>query len=112
MRLCYQLPYPPSVNKYWRRRGRGFYVCQEGLDFREAVHTVAPAAPITGRVAVEIHASPPDKRVRDLDNLFKCILDGLQHGGVIANDSQVKRIFAEWTDVSEGGNVVVSVEEF
>lgn len=85
------------------------YVCQEGLDFREAVKTVAPDEPMTGGVSVQIVASPPDNRVRDLDNILKCIFDGLQHGGVIKNDSQVKRIVAEWAEPSDGGNVVVSI---
>jgi crossover junction endodeoxyribonuclease RusA len=42
-----------------------------------------------GRLAVEIEAHVPDKRKRDLDNLFKAVLDSLTHAGVWADDSQI-----------------------
>ena len=41
------------------------------------------------RLAVEILASPPDLRARDLDNLPKGVLDSLTHAGVIRDDSDI-----------------------
>ncbi len=41
------------------------------------------------RIELCVDAFPPDKRVRDLDNLFKSLLDSLQAGGVFHNDNQI-----------------------
>ena len=38
-------------------------------------------------VIVDLHA--PDKRTRDIDNYLKSLFDGLTHGGVWKDDSQV-----------------------
>ena len=35
------LPYPPTVNTYWRRRGSTYFISEEGKRYRRAV---APAA--------------------------------------------------------------------
>jgi crossover junction endodeoxyribonuclease RusA len=35
-----------------------------------------------------VEAFPPDARRRGLDNLLKAPLDGLQHAGVVVDDSQ------------------------
>ena len=43
----------------------------------------------TGRVAVYVEAHPPDKRRRDLDNLWKGVLDAMQHAQVYVDDNQV-----------------------
>ena len=32
---------------------------------------------------------PPDRRRRDLDNLYKCLFDALGHAGVYEDDSQI-----------------------
>lgn len=39
-----------------------------------------------GRLAINVMACPPDRRVRDLDNLWKGFLDALMHAGVINDD--------------------------
>jgi Holliday junction resolvase RusA-like endonuclease len=40
----------------------------------------------------------PDKRHRDLDNLFKASLDALAAAGVIANDRHCRWIEARWIE--------------
>lgn len=107
------LPWPPSVNTYWRRRGPRYFVSAAGVEFREAVRaiTLGRVRRIDGPVILRLRAEPPDNRRRDLDNVMKALLDGLQHGGVYADDSQVKRIEAEMFEPVEGGRVIVTVEE-
>jgi crossover junction endodeoxyribonuclease RusA len=41
---------------------------------------------LSGRLAINILASPPDNRRRDLDNILKCLLDSLEHSGVVQDD--------------------------
>lgn len=97
MTLSFTLPYPPSVNTYWRHPSRGplagrHLISQEGRAYREAIRAhVAESSfgKITGLVAVDIEAFFPDRRKRDLDNILKSLLDSLTHAGVWEDDSQI-----------------------
>jgi len=87
------LPYPPSVNHCWaRNKNGGMRLTDAGKEFRLSVQLVvnrAGAPKLSGRLSVEIIASPPDKRRRDLDNTLKATLDALQHAGLYADDEQI-----------------------
>lgn len=87
-----ELPWPPSVNHYWRRVGARTLISREGRAYRTAVEQawlLSRHATLCGRLRVEIMARPPDRRARDLDNLLKATLDALQHAGAYADDSQI-----------------------
>jgi len=87
------LPWPPSVNTYWRHVGAKVLISAAGRQYREAICWQAKAErwPAWGasRLAVEIEAFMPDKRRRDLDNVLKAALDSLTHAGVWEDDSQI-----------------------
>ena len=86
------LQFPPSVNHYYRRVGSRTLISKAGRAYRKLlVSSLRPhfPQPMTGRLQVTIHAHPPDRRRRDLDNLQKCLLDSLQHAGVYRDDSQI-----------------------
>jgi len=87
------LPYPPSVNHYWKRGRRGqMFISPAGMRFRDAVILASRAeigGPLSGPVMLRLAIYPPDKRRRDIDNVLKAILDALQHAGVYKDDSQV-----------------------
>lgn len=53
---------------------------------------------IRGKYTLSIEAYPPDKRLRDIDNLIKVTSDFLEMEGIIENDSLAKRIEIEWGD--------------
>lgn len=90
------LPWPPSVNRYWRRRGHRYFISNEGQDFRETVGLIcmglAGSFKINERLCVKIDAYPPDKRRRDLDNILKALFDSLQHALVYEDDNQIDEI--------------------
>lgn len=119
-----QLPYPPSVNHYWRMwRGR-MVLSDEGRRYRESVcNRLAPIRgtlgmdgrgirkpPSGGRIALCMDAFPPDRRRRDLDNIQKALLDALEHAGVYADDSQIDLLIARRRDQCDGGLVTVRVD--
>jgi Holliday junction resolvase RusA-like endonuclease len=107
-----ELPYPPSVNHYWRRVGPRTLIGREGRRFRErvlAILAARPVATLTGPRAVERQVFPPDRRRRDLDNLQKAVLDALQHSGVYGDDSQVVRLLAEKCAPVAGGKPIVRI---
>ncbi len=108
------LPYPPSVNHYWRRVGARTLISREGRRYRTDVCALLAAgggAPLRGRLAVRIEVRPPDRRRRDLDNVQKAVFDSLQHAGVYEDDWQIDRIEVQRGPVVEGGSVVVEIVE-
>ncbi|NAH41113.1 DUF968 domain-containing protein [Escherichia coli] len=77
-RIEFVLPYPPTVNTYWRRRGSTYFVSKVGERYRRDVALIVRQQQLklnlSGRPAIEIIAEPPDKRRRDLDNILKASL--------------------------------------
>ena len=114
MSLSLELPWPPSVNHYWRKYRNRMVISEKGLAYRgrvDAVVSRAPSPPLLGRLAVSVVAFPPDRRVRDLDNLLKSLLDSLQTTGVYRDDSQIDRLAIERREIQRPGWVWVRVEE-
>lgn len=120
MMLAITLPFPPSVNRYWRHLTRGklagrVLISEEGRAYRSTIIATIQAlglgGPLLGRLSVELTAHPPDRRQRDLDNLLKATLDGLQHGGVYANDGQIDRLVIVRGPVVPQGVVYADIEE-
>lgn len=109
----FDLPYPPSVNHYYRRVGPRTLISREGRRFREHVTSVLAGLglkPMDGPLEVHIDVFPPDRRRRDLDNVQKALLDAMEHGGVYHDDSQIKKFVAEMHGVVPGGKVVVAIQ--
>jgi Holliday junction resolvase RusA-like endonuclease len=112
--LEFELPYPPSINHYWRRVGPRTLISREGRRFRQCVMANLAAMgvePLQGRLAVTIEIYPPDYRRRDLDNTLKALLDAMQHGGAYADDNQIVRLTAEKHDPLPNGKTYVRIEE-
>jgi crossover junction endodeoxyribonuclease RusA len=109
------LPYPPSMNSYWRRNGPRYFIAPAGIAFRTEVEAFCMAAgvrPIAGAVSVSVVLTPGDRRRRDIDNVLKPLLDALTHGGAWADDSQVKRLSVEMNlPQPKQGRCVVTVTE-
>ena len=112
--ITLELPYPPSVNHYWRHfRGRTL-ISRGGRAFRDAVCAALAAAqvrPLAGHLAVAVEVYPPDRRRRDIDNVQKALLDALEHGGAFRDDSQVVWLLTERAKVVPGGKTVVRIAE-
>lgn len=110
-----ELPYPPSINHYWRRVGCRTLISREGRRFRDRVVAILTARRptlMTGPLKVEIDVYPPDNRRRDLDNVQKALLDALQHGGVYTDDSQIVDLHARKGDPKPAGMVRVTIRPF
>lgn len=107
------LPWPPSVNRYWRTYQGRMLISQEGRAYREAVTALlidCGVAPIKGKLVVEIEAWRPDNRVRDLDNLLKATLDSLTHAGIYNDDSQIVDLRIYWA-TEKGGMLKIWLRE-
>ncbi len=112
------LPFPPSVNGYWRATNTGMKISASGRSFRS--HAIAAILtqlkrrpqPITVNVEVTVLLYPPDKRNRDLDNYQKALFDSLTHAGVWVDDRQIKRFTVEWGEQVKQGKAEVTISPF
>ncbi|OZI56754.1 RusA family crossover junction endodeoxyribonuclease [Bordetella genomosp. 4] len=112
-----ELPFPPSVNSYWRSPNSGklagrTLISEKGRVYRADVLEVAAryrVPMIRGRVAVTIDAFMPDRRRRDLDNMLKALLDGLVHARVIEDDSLIDKLSIERCGMAPKGFVRVFI---
>jgi crossover junction endodeoxyribonuclease RusA len=106
------LPWPPSVNNYWKVARNKIYIHKDGKEFRQKVAEQVllqdVKAGLTGPIMMTIEAWRPDNRVRDLDNVLKATLDGLQKAGVYENDSQIKDLRIYWSP-SIGGFIKIHI---
>jgi len=105
------LPWPPSVNAYYRTFRNRILISKQGREYRKTVleeRKKAPFEMLMGPVRVEIEAFRPDKRKRDLDNLLKASLDALTHAEIFEDDSQIIDLRIFWA-AEYGGLLKVKV---
>ena len=110
------LPYPPSVNTYWRAIGRGrVIISKKGREYRQEVvyETLREreTQPLEGRLSVDIEAWMPDKRRRELDNVLKAALDGMVHAGLMLDDEQIDDLRIRRAGVEKPGRLEVKIME-
>lgn len=110
------LPFPPSVNGYWRAWQGRQIISKRGREYRAAVAAIINAMDEPLRygddsVIVTIGLMVPDRRRRDVDNYAKAILDALTHARVWNDDYQVQALTTIRINTHEvsGGCAVVSI---
>jgi len=110
------LPYPPSVNTYWRANGKRRYISKEGVEFADAVKKIVNESGSIRfgdkLVAMSIMIHPRSKRKFDLDNTLKAILDALMKAGMYDDDSQIEFIEIARGEFVDGGQSVVHIYEY
>lgn len=106
------LPWPPTINDYWKPVRSALYLGRKGRLYREAVAEAVreqmPGITLDERVMCEVTLYPPDSRVRDLDNYNKGLLDALTHSGMWLDDALIDQLFVYRGVVRKPG--VVKVE--
>lgn len=112
--MVIELPWPPSVNHYWRRQGARYFVSSKGKAYRDTVYYLCAENRglfrLNQRLFVTIQAFPPDRRRRDLDNILKSLLDSLQYAQVYEDDSQIDHLTIK-RNSSNDGKVIVTITE-
>lgn len=115
------LPYPPSVNTYYRSPRTGplagrTLISEKGRAYRKAVADAviqhARRRAPEGRLSVGVTLYMPDRRKRDIDNAMKGLLDAMTHAGVIEDDSLIDRLVIERGPVVKGGSAKVSISQY
>ncbi|WP_409138883.1 RusA family crossover junction endodeoxyribonuclease [Pasteurella multocida] len=107
------LPYPPSVNHYWKhtRSGR-HYISKAGREFKRiATEVCKQFDPFDGAVEIKMQIYFPDNRDRDLDNLPKGIFDSLVGAGLIKDDNRkiIRKYSIEEMGVVKKGMSIIKI---
>lgn len=114
------LPFPPSVNGYWRAPTKGrlagrHLISAKGRQFRQdaiaAIVSQHQGKPLVGRLEVELRLCAPDRRGRDIDNYSKGCLDAITHAGVWLDDGQIDKLTVERGPITKGGQCTVWIRE-
>lgn len=86
------MPWPPTLNTYYRTAGRTTYKSRKGREYEGAAMYLTTER-FSGRVAVAVWLYGPTAHPRyDVDNRLKPVLDALENAGVIDNDCLVDRL--------------------
>ncbi len=108
------LPWPPSANRYWRNIKGRTLVSKEAKLYKMLIKGLSyewKMKPMLGRIGLQIEAYPPDKRIRDLDNTLKVLIDSLKETGVFKDDSQIDKICITRLEPSKPGHLKISISE-
>ena len=125
----FELPFPPSVNTYYRTsfRSRSVYLSEKGREFK---HHVAKAiglkheevkaefplnSPLfpTERLSLRIELTAGNRRSYDIDGRLKGLLDAME-GCVYSNDEQIDEIHVIRNPIEKGEGkclVIVAIRE-
>ena len=108
------LPWPPSVNTYWRMYQNRMIISEAGRKYRKAVaeqvFLQTRGKTTMGKLKVTIEAWRPDNRKRDLDNLLKAVLDSMGHAGLYIDDSLIVDLRIYWAP-EIAGMLKIKIEE-
>jgi crossover junction endodeoxyribonuclease RusA len=104
------LPFPPSINHYWKHRniGSSVYISAEGVKYRQIVANEARKHENLGtaRVSVQMVLNAPNKRKYDIDNRVKALLDALTHAELWNDDEQVDELIIRRGDIQKNNGEV------
>lgn len=104
------LPFPPSVNGYWRSFRGSQIISEKGRYYRAHVARILrDCEPLSGRLRAKVYLWMPDRRKRDLDNYQKALFDSLVHAGALVDDSLIDRLVVMRMPVEPPGRAVVRI---
>ena len=110
----FTMPWPPSINGYWRTFRNRQIISKRGRQYRDAVYAEATKLGLLNelidkKLSVSIVLNPPTLRKYDVDNFNKALFDGLTHAGFWVDDEQVQKLTIAKGEKIKDGNVKVKV---
>jgi crossover junction endodeoxyribonuclease RusA len=115
MQKTIRLPWPPSVNHYLKKTSKSVRRSPKTVKYLNAVWYIVKKEKVesfgNSPLSVSIHAYPPDRKKRDLDNIAKVPLDALERAGVYLNDHQVEQLSLYKMNPKKGGEIIVTIRK-
>lgn len=116
--IALELPFPPSVNTYWRHimvgRSPRTLISKGGRDYKRAVMETCLVERIpkgmAGPLVCTVDLYPPCNRRRDVDNYCKGLLDSLGAAGLYDDDSQIIDLRVRMHPKAPPGKVAVTLQ--
>ena len=111
----FTMPWPPSVNGYWRAfKGRQI-ISKRGRDYRKQAVDRMKELNLNGEMlksnlSVSLVLNPPTLRRYDIDNFNKGLFDSMSEAKFWEDDEQVHRLTIRKGVKTKGGNVEVIVK--
>ena len=110
----FDMPWPPSVNGYWRTFRSRQIISKRGREYRKYALDVLSWNELQGerlaeRLSVSIKLHPPTLRKYDCDNFTKAAFDALSHAEFWQDDEQVDKLTVEKCEKVKGGKIMVKV---
>lgn len=106
--------WPPSLNNYYARTRNGVFIKAKGVKYRQSVvddlqEQVGALVSISEPVLVSAILFPPNRRIWDLDNHMKALLDALTISGFWDDDKLITQLLLYKGEVVSGGQVKLFV---
>lgn len=102
---------PPSVNTYWGFKGSQRYLTPLARKFTKDLAIWVKPKMSDKRLKMDITFHYRDKRVRDLDNNLKPLIDGLVKCGLCLDDEQFDELNIKRGEIIKGGLIKIKVSE-
>lgn len=115
--LEFTLPYPPTINTYWRavktKYGIRFYISKKGKEFRKESFYFLPklSNPKNNYLHLDLEIYPPDNRVRDIDNVLKPTLDCLMSANLIEDDYLIASLSVNKNQKEKPGYIACKLKD-
>lgn len=110
----FEMPWPPSVNGYWRAFRNRQIISKRGREYRKDSLLLLDSLGLSNeniesRLSVSVTLNPPTLRKYDVDNFTKAAFDALSVANFWLDDEQVDRLVVTKGEKTKGGNIKIKV---
>lgn len=110
----FEMPWPPSVNGYWRTFRNRQIISKRGREYRaSAISRLVDLGlndeKVSGHLQVTLVLNPPTLRKYDIDNFNKALFDAMSHADFWLDDEQIVSLNIKKGVKTKGGNIQVTV---
>jgi len=114
--MKFKMPWPPSVNGYWKPFRNRLIISKRGREYRkQAIFALQNLSLyniyIDFELSVKLILNPPTLRKYDIDNFQKALFDAFTHGGLWVDDVCVVELLILKGKKTKNGNVEVFIEK-